>query len=125
MKLNAGIITDKLAECLQFYTEVLGFGIRFQNEWYLLLHTPDGSTELSFLAPALEHQHPLFQKAFSGAGVYLTIEVEDVDALYADMKSKGVPITMEIKDEDWGDRHFILTDPNGIGVDLVQHSPPE
>jgi catechol 2,3-dioxygenase-like lactoylglutathione lyase family enzyme len=34
MKLNAGIITSKLEESKTFYTEVLGFGITFENEWF-------------------------------------------------------------------------------------------
>ena len=40
MKLNAGIVTEKLAESKKFYTETLGFGVTFENEFYLLLHTP-------------------------------------------------------------------------------------
>ena len=31
MKLNAGIITEKLQETKKFYTEVLDFGVSFEN----------------------------------------------------------------------------------------------
>lgn len=48
MKLNAGIITEKLQETKKFYTEFLDFGVSFENEFYLLLHTPNQSAELSF-----------------------------------------------------------------------------
>jgi catechol 2,3-dioxygenase-like lactoylglutathione lyase family enzyme len=41
MKLNAGIITEKLQETKKFYTEFLDFGVSFENEFYLLLHTPN------------------------------------------------------------------------------------
>ena len=51
MKLNAGIITEKLQETKKFYTEVLDFGVSFENEFYLLLHTPNKSAEISFLQP--------------------------------------------------------------------------
>lgn len=51
MKLNAGIITDKLQETKDFYSEILNFGIRFENEFYLLMHTPNESAEISFLLP--------------------------------------------------------------------------
>ena len=90
MKLNAGIITNKIAETKKFYTETLGFGITFENEFYLLMHTPDKSAELSFLLPNHPTQQPLFQKPFNGEGVYLTIEVEDVDKLYQQLKKKNV-----------------------------------
>lgn len=124
MKLNAGIITEKLQETKKFYTEVLDFGVSFENEFYLLLHTPNNSAEISFLQPNHPSQKPIFQSAFSGKGVYLTIEVENVDEVYKELKDKGVQIEIEIRDESWGDRHFAIKDPNGIGIDIVTYTKP-
>ena len=123
MKLNAGIITEKLSETKQFYQEKLGFGVTFENEFYLLMHTPGGSDQISFLLPDHPSQQPIFQTRFEGNGVYLTIEVDNVDVLYADLKEKGVEIVIEIRDEPWGDRHFAIKDPNGVGIDLVRYTP--
>ncbi|WP_282629424.1 VOC family protein [Empedobacter sedimenti] len=123
MKLNAGIITDKLVETKRFYTEVLDFGITFENEFYLLLHTPDKSSELSFLLPNHASQQPLFQPKFDGKGVYFTIEVDDVDEVYRKLKEKKIKIEIELRDEPWGDRHFAIQDPNGVGIDIVKYSP--
>lgn len=125
MKLNAGIITEKLQETKNFYTEVLDFGISFENEFYLLLHTPDQTAEISFLQPNHSSQKPIFQSAFNGKGVYFTIEVENVDEVYKQLKDKGVQIEIEIRDEQWGDRHFAIIDPNGIGIDIVTYTKPE
>lgn len=125
MRLNAGIITSKLSESKAFYTDVLSFGVTFENEFYLLLHTPDKSTEISFLLPEHPTQQPLFQKAFQGQGMYLTIEVDDVDSIYADIKKKGIPMKIDIRDEPWGDRHFAIEDPNGVGIDIVRYRAPE
>lgn len=122
MKLNAGIITSKLAESKEFYTAVLGFGVAFENEFYLLLHTPNKQAEISFLLPDHPSQQPIFQKPFTGQGVYLTIEVDDVDSLYQEIKKKGLEIKVELRDEPWGDRHFAIQDPNGIGVDIVKYT---
>lgn len=124
MKLNAGIITEKLQETKKFYTEVLDFGVSFENEFYLLLHTPNNSAEISFLQPNHPSQKPIFQSAFCGKGVYLTIEVENVDEVYKELKDKGVQIEIEIRDESWGDRHFAIKDPNGIGIDIVTYTKP-
>lgn len=125
MKLNAGIITEKLQETKKFYTEVLEFGVSFENEFYLLMHTPDKSAEIGFLLPNHPSQKPIFQSAFSGKGVYLTIEVENVDEVYNQLKEKGIQMEIEIRDEPWGDRHFAIKDPNGIGVDIVTYTKPE
>ena len=125
MKLNAGILTEKLAESKTFYTENLGFGVTFENEFYLLMHTPNHQAELSFLLPNHPTQNPYFHAPFKGQGMYLTIETDDVDSLYEELKNKGVEIKIAIKDEPWGDRHFAIEDPNGIGIDIVKYTQPE
>lgn len=125
MKLNAGIITNKLAETKAFYTKILGFGVTFENEFYLLLHTPKHEAQISFLLPEHSSQQPLFHKPYQGQGMYLTIEVDDVDKIYNDLKKKDVEIKIDIRNEPWGDRHFAIQDPNGIGIDIVNYSPPQ
>jgi|SRR5690554_1969641 len=124
MKLNAGIITAKLTETKKFYSAFLGFGVTFENDFYLLLHTPDHQAEISFLLPDHPSQQPLFHKPFNGQGVYLTIEVDNVDKVYEELKGKGVEIIIDLRDEPWGDRHFAIQDPNGIGIDIVTYSAP-
>lgn len=124
MKLNAGIITPHLQQSKDFYTRVLGFGITFENEFYLLLHTPNQQFELSFLLPNHPSQQPLFHSAFLGQGMYLTLEVADVDAVYTQVIQAGVPIAIPLRNEPWGDRHFAITDPNGIGIDVVTYTAP-
>lgn len=126
MKLNAGIITNKLTETKEFYTKVLNFGVAFENDFYLLIHTPNHQAELAFLLPNHPSQNkPIFQNAYEGKGMYITIEVEDVDMIYTEMKEKGVELEVDIRYEVWGDRHFAIVDPNGIGIDIVTYTKPE
>lgn len=122
MKLNAGIITEKMEETKGFYIKTLGFGVAFENEFYLLMHTPNKEAEISFLLPKHESQQPLFQKPFQGQGMYLTIEMDDVDKIYQELKQKGIKIEIDIRNEPWGDRHFAIKDPNGVGIDIVKYS---
>lgn len=124
MKLNAGIITSKLKEVKEFYVTQLGFGITHELDWFLLLHTPNKKSEISFLAPNGEAQAPIFRSEFGNKGVFFTIEVEDVDAMYEVIKSKGIPIEVAIKDEVWGERHFAIVDPIGIGIDFAHYTEP-
>lgn len=125
MKMNAGIVTAKLAETKAFYTGILGFEVSFENEFYLLLHTPGQTAAISFLLPRHPSQQPLFQPPFTGQGMYLTIEVDDVDRWYDQLRKKGVPIAIGLRNEPWGDRHFAIKDPNGIGIDIVTYAAPE
>lgn len=123
MKLNAGVVTEKIKESKDFYSKVLGFGVTFENDFYLLMHTPSGQYEISFLLPNHPSQQPLFRAPFSGSGMYLTIEVDDVESLYEKIISMGVKVEIELRQEPWGDKHFAVRDPNGIGVDIVRYTP--
>ena len=125
MKLNAGITTEKIAKTKEFYTKILNFGVTFENEFYLLLHTPDKDTNLAFLLPNHPSQQQLFHEPFNGKGMFLTIEVDDVDKIYRDIKKIGVEIKIDIRNEPWGDRHFAIQDPNGIGIDIVTYTIPK
>jgi len=124
MKLNAGIITDKLQKTKTFYSEVLNFGVSFENDFYILMHTPNKTSEVSFLKSDHPSQEAIFQKPSAGTGTYFTIEVENVDEIYAQIKSKDIPIAIELRDEVWGDRHFAIVDPNGVGIDIVTYTKP-
>ncbi len=57
--------------------------------------------------------------------MYLSIEVDDVDKIYNEIKKKGVEIKVDIRNEFWGDRHFAIEDPNGIGIDFVKYTRPQ
>ncbi|MFZ1664693.1 MAG: VOC family protein [Flavobacteriales bacterium] len=123
MRLNAGIITDKLEETKKYYTENLEFSVVWEADWFLLLSTPNGEDTISFLTP----NHPTqslenFRKPFRGEGVFITIEMEDVDAYYEQLKGKGTKVALELRSEEWGDRHFAVIDPNNIAIDFVTHT---
>jgi len=122
MKVNAGILTEKLAETKDFYTKILGFGVSFENEFYLLLHSPNRESEISFLLPFHPSQQPFFHRPYLGQGMYLTLEVDNVNNIYENLKSMGVAMQVDLRDEPWGDRHFAIEDPNGIGIDVVTYT---
>ena len=122
MKLNVGIITQYINESKTFYIDKLGFEIVFENEWFLLISTPDGKYNLAFMIPDHPSQKPIFQNEFNGKGIFITIEVQNVDEKYEEIKKLNIPIEVEIRDEEWGDRHFAIVDPNGIGIDFVTNN---
>lgn len=116
-----GFNTTRLAESKTFYTKHFGFEVVFEDDWFVLLKL--GEYELSFMLPELPQQNSLFQPAFGG-GSWLAFETDDAHREYDRLKMAGVFIVAEIKDEVWGDRHFVIKDPNGIGVDVYQRIQP-
>jgi catechol 2,3-dioxygenase-like lactoylglutathione lyase family enzyme len=51
--------------------------------------------------------------ADKGRGVYVYIRVDDVDATHRELAAKGVAPATRPKDWQWGNREFILKDPDG------------
>ncbi len=50
--------------------------------------------------------------------------VEDIDVELTRLRGEGVAITMDLREEEWGERLFQITDPNGVVVQLVQWVAP-
>jgi catechol 2,3-dioxygenase-like lactoylglutathione lyase family enzyme len=58
------------------------------------------------------------------SGLLLNFEVEDVDAEHARLSAAGLPILLSLRDEAFGQRHFITSDPNGLLIDIIKPIPP-
>ena len=51
--------------------------------------------------------------------VVLTIQVDDVDEAYKRARCRGAEIPLELRDEDYGQRHFLVIDPNGLVLNVM------
>ena len=114
---------ENLDAAKSFYTENLGFDVVFSGDWYIHLVSQSG-VQVGFLLPDQPTQPSIFQKPYIGEGVIFSLEVEDADAAFAAAKSKSLNIVLELRSEDWGQRHFCIQDPNGVYLDIVQSFEP-
>ena len=51
----------------------------------------------------------------------LAIEVGDVEAVYALIRDKGIPIEDELKLEEWGHHRFAVLDPDENRIEFFSH----
>ncbi|MFE2039479.1 VOC family protein [Streptomyces sp. NPDC059477] len=51
----------------------------------------------------------------------LSVEVEDIDAVYAQVRAAGAEVVRGIRDEEWGVRRFFVRAPNGWVVNVLSH----
>ena len=117
------IMTDKLTECRDFYTGLLGFSVAFQASWFVYL-VSDGATGIAFMSS--DHpSRPPGRETFAGQGLLLTLQVEDAAAEHDRLAAVAASaIHHPLTDEPWGQRRFLLRDPAGTWVDVVQQIPP-
>ena len=117
------IMTDDVAGTAAFYREHFRFEALFSADWYV--HLQSRESEHVTLA-ILDGSHETIPESGRGkvSGLLLNFEVEDVDAVYARLTAAGLPIRRNIRDEDFGQRHFITADPNGVLIDIITPIPP-
>ena len=58
------------------------------------------------------------------SGLLINFEVRDPDAVYERIVAAGLPILRSLRDEPFGQRHFITRDPNGVLIDVIKPIPP-
>lgn len=112
-------IVKRLDSAKAFYINYFGFSVAFENEWYLHLISESG-IQVGFMLPDQPTQPDVFQQAYSGDGVIFSMEVDDADAAFAEVKEKALDVVLALRSEDWGQRHFCVKDPNGVYLDIVQ-----
>jgi catechol 2,3-dioxygenase-like lactoylglutathione lyase family enzyme len=123
-----------LQASLAFYTDVLGFAIQYQRpeDGFAMLERqgsrimldeirgePVTGTDRTWTAAALE-------KPF-GRGINLQIETTLIDQLHARVEQAGVTLFLpmeekwyRIDDMEWGNRQFIVQDPDGYLLRFFQ-----
>ena len=116
------ICTEHVQACVDFYVTFLGFQPVFQASWYAQLAAPNNpAAQIAFVQQG--HDSVPAGHGLAPRGVLVTVEVDDVDALHARARELGLEIVYELRSEVWGQRHFMVLDPNGLLVDVVQLIP--
>lgn len=117
------LMTDRVEESRRFYAELLDLDLAFDSDWYVQLIS--AGTDKAQMG-MVESGHESIPAAFrdpAEAGFLVTVEVEDVDSVFERAVLQETPIELSLRDEEWGQRHFITRDPNGIAVDVVKVIP--
>jgi len=117
------LMSDDVAGTAAFYRENLAFRPLFESDWYVHLQSSeDESVNLGIVAAG----HETIPEAGRGRaqGLLINFEVADVDAVHARIAAAGIPILRSLRDEDFGQRHFIFADPNGVLIDVITPIQP-
>ena len=117
------IMTGDVAGTAAFYKRHFRFKAAFESDWYVHLQsTEDETVNLAILDG--DHQTIPAEGRGRASGLLINSEVDDVDAEFAWVKKAGLPILLSLRDEAFGQRHFITKDPNGVLIDIIKPIPP-
>jgi uncharacterized glyoxalase superfamily protein PhnB len=102
-------------EAEEFYCKRLGFRLEFA-------YRVDESRPDPCYMGLVRDNARLHVSSFSGDGVFgavVRFEVEDVDALHAELVEKGVRIDTGPVDQTWGTREMYVKDSDGNSVRFI------
>ena len=117
------LLVEDVASTAAFYERHFRFRALFDSGWYVHLQsTEDEGVNLAIV----QQDHETIPSTGRGpvSGLIINFEVTDPDAVYERAKAAGLPILIDLRDEDFGQRHFITRDPNGVMIDVIKPIPP-
>ena len=110
------LMTGDVAGTTAFYVEHFRFRPLFESDWYVHLQSSeDKRVNLGIVQG--DHETIPAEGRGRASGLLINFEVKDVDAA-------GLPILRSLRDEAFGQRHFITRDPNGVLIDVIRPIPP-
>jgi catechol 2,3-dioxygenase-like lactoylglutathione lyase family enzyme len=108
------LFVDNLDLTKQFYEDVFGLPVMFEDDDSAVFNF--GNTLINLLKTA-EAQSLIVPAAVAdpkaGSRMQLTINVEDVEAVCADLATRGVELLNGPMDRPWGIRTASFADPGG------------
>ena len=111
-RIVADVATEDVASVRAFYEDLFDLTPVMDQGWIVTL-TSDATTKV---------QISIASEGGSGTPVPdMSIEVDDVDAIYARAQRMGVEITYDLTDEPWGVRRFYARDPAGKLLNILSH----
>ena len=95
-----------------FYTGVFDLEIAMDMGWIATLTSPENPLA----------QVSVFAEDAPGPRPFVSIEVDDVDAVHARALKLGHDVVYSLRDEEWGVRRFMVRDPAGRTVNVLTHN---
>lgn len=118
------LMTKNVSKTSAFYVQHFGFSVVFDADWYMSLKQKETGDELA----VLQADHETVPSSFRNSvqGLILNFEVENVDEVYEQLiKKSKLPLHLDLRNEAFGQRHFIMSDPNGVLIDVITVIPPD
>jgi len=118
------IMTSQVASTAAFYQSHFRFRPLFASDWYVHLQSREDPAINLAILDGSHDSIPAYARTVVPRGMILNFEVDDPDAVYREIQAAGLPVHIPLRDEPFGQRHFITSDPNGVLIDVIKPIQP-
>ena len=115
------LASDDVPRITRFFSQAFGLAPHFENDMFAEFVLPS-RFRVAFFTPVGVSART-FRSAADRDGGALGLTVADVDAVYASltaMADPGMQVSGPPKDHPWGEKSFLLTDPDGNRWEITQ-----
>lgn len=123
--LTPHLVVRDAAEAIAFYKRA------FNAEEFSRMPGPDGCSIMHadlrigsshvFLCDEFPEMGAKSPQTLGGTPVTLHMYVEDVDTIFRQAVAAGAQVVMPLRDQFWGDRYGVLSDPYGHAWSIASH----
>lgn len=117
------LMVEDVTAAASFYVTHFDFVPQFEADWYVHLQS-SARPDVNLAILRFDHETVPAPARMVTQGLILNFEVEDVDAVHTRLMSAGLPELLVLRDEPFGQRHFITRDPNGVLIDIITPIEP-
>jgi catechol 2,3-dioxygenase-like lactoylglutathione lyase family enzyme len=118
------IFTEDLARSRDFYVEIFGKSVIFEDENSAVFKFGETVINVLAVSAAPELVEPgIVAPAGAGIRAVMSVEVNDVDAVCAELAQRGVALLNGPMNRPWGLRTASFTDPGGHVWEIAQPTP--
>jgi catechol 2,3-dioxygenase-like lactoylglutathione lyase family enzyme len=114
------LCVDDVDEAVAFYRALLELPVAADVGWYVEIGEPH--VTLAFV----ERGHATVPTGcdVQRGGVLVSVVVDDVDTVWSRAERLAMTVALPCRDEAFGQRHFMVIDPDGFVVDVIERIPP-
>lgn len=118
------LMTADVTTTANFYRRHFRFATVFENDWYVHLRSVDDDALNLAVLDGNHDSVPSIRRGDTARGLLLNFEVADARAVHDRLVDEGLPILQALRDEAFGQRHFIIAGPDGVLVDVIEPIAP-
>ncbi len=122
MKINSfavSLTVENVNLSSQFLVTHFGFVEKMAAEGFASLQHEQSGIHVIYLQRGIEVL-PEFMRNIASEGTILAFVTTHIESEEKRLRSAGIPIALPMKTEAWGEKLFMVKDPNGVIIQLVE-----
>lgn len=119
MASGVALTVEDVEASAAFFERHFGYRRQMSADGFASLTHDGAAIDVSFMRRGLEIL-PEDQRDQRVSGLIVALVVADLEAELTRLSGEGVVATLPLQEEEWGERLFQVTDPNGVVVELVE-----